>query len=151
MDKENVLTKEEILNESLEDFYKRLFPLGWEFFVDAHKSMNEMELPKAVVYVLEMENNTVKIGMTKDIERRIKQLRGICGVKIKREWHTDTIPRKYAHMVEHLCHDEFKEQRTLGEYFNVAFDEATFAVALYTIIVIEGEKYKAEHGIKRKY
>ena len=139
------------MNEELEDFYKRAFPVGWEGFVEFHRQLKMKEPEKAVVYVLEIENGTVKIGVTKDFERRIRELRCITGTRINHAWCTDKINRKHAYMIEHLCHDEFREQRTLGEYFKVSFDEATFAVALYTVIVIEGEKYKAEHGIKRKY
>ena len=109
------------------------------------------DCPKAYVYVLELNNGTVKIGLTQNIEHRKRTICGTSGLEIKKEWHTDLLDRSAAYKVEKLSHDELQEYRTLGEYFNVPFDDACFTVALYGIIVNEGEKYKAEHGITRKY
>lgn len=129
----------------LKELYKRMFPYCYEPFgelVDEWESI--VPKPKSVVYVLNFSNDTVKIGVTQDIERRKKTLCAMSGLKIKREWNTDLLERGIAYKIEKFSHDELNPQRTQGEFFAVPFDDACFTVALYTIIVCEGERLKYE-------
>ncbi len=130
-------------HETAEEMYKRLFPYCHEPFLEYVKEHQDDEAPKRVVYVLEFSNNTVKIGVTQDIERRKKTLCGASGLEIKREWNTGLLEHKIAYKIESLSHDELKPYRTRGEYFAISFDDACFTVALYGIIVSEGEKIEA--------
>ena len=129
--------------DSLEEALKIWF-INPEPFLECLELSKSIKPPQCVVYVLELKNNTVKIGVTQNIERRKSELQRQSGLEICREWHTDLLDRNIAYKVETLCHDEFKEQRGIGEYFTVPFDDACFTVALYGIIVSEGEKIKAE-------
>lgn len=98
--------------------------------------------PPHVVYVLQMSNTTVKIGVTQDITQRKKTIKGNSGLNILKEWCTDLIPRRIAYKVEALSHKELEGHKTQGEFFDIPFDDACFTVALYTAIVSEGEAYK---------
>ena len=127
------------------EFYKQLFPYCYGSFLDLADEWESIApKPKSVVYVLNFSNDTVKIGVTQDIERRKKTLCGMSGLKIKREWNTDLLERGIAYKIEKFSHDELNPQRTQGEFFAVPFDDACFTVALYTIIVCEGERLKHE-------
>lgn len=98
--------------------------------------------PPCVVYVLQMSNNTVKIGVSQDITQRKKTIKGHSGLNILMQWCTELIPRRIAYKVEALSHKELAEHKTQGEFFDIPFDDACFTVALYTAIVSEGEAYK---------
>ena len=74
------------------------------------------------VYVFLMENMTVKIGIATDIERRIKQVQSSSGMKVKKHFNTKILEN--ALNIEWDVHNYFKNQRLLGEFFNVDFEEA---------------------------
>lgn len=135
--KKGVKMKHETWNE----LHMRLFPYCYESFLDLAEKWKAEEPPQCVVYVLEMSNNTVKIGVTHDFKQRKKTIKGHSGLTITREWSSSEMPRNIAFKVEHLCHDELKEHKTQGEFFNIPFDDACFTVALYGLIVTEGEAY----------
>lgn len=79
---------------------------------------------KACAYVFEMSNCTVKIGASKNIERRIPQIEYKSGFKVVRTYQTCILPRELAFRIESACHEHFKAKRIRGEYFSVPFEEA---------------------------
>jgi len=74
------------------------------------------------LYVIQMSNGSVKIGIASDIERRYSQIKSSCGMKIVKHWESNLLAD--AHLIEQQLHKHFKKHRLNGEYFNVDYDEA---------------------------
>jgi hypothetical protein len=77
-----------------------------------------------VVYVLLMENGTVKIGRSKNFEQRKATISTSSGMVIKKHWHTKKFTRAEASKIETGSHKHFKANRIKGEFFSVDFDKA---------------------------
>ena len=77
-----------------------------------------------VVYVLLMENGTVKIGRSKNFEQRKATISTSSGMIVKKWWRTKKCTRLEAAKIEAGSHKHFKANRIKGEFFNVDFDEA---------------------------
>lgn len=77
-----------------------------------------------VVYVLLMENGTVKIGRSKNFEQRKATISTSSGMIVKKWWRTTKCTRMEAAKIETGSHKHFKANRIKGEFFNVDFDEA---------------------------
>ena len=86
---------------------------------------------KLVVYALEMNNGTVKIGVSKNLLQRMQSISYATGLKILRNYHTDFAPAEIARIIEISCHIKFEYGRVYGEYFNISFDEACNELARY--------------------
>lgn len=79
-------------------------------------------LKNKYLYVLEFTNGTVKIGITKEKEKRMKAISSASGMDITRSYFTEKIDN-----VQHLetaLHRHFKRNRLNGEFFNIDFDTA---------------------------
>lgn len=76
------------------------------------------------VYVLEMSNGTVKIGYTRNIEKRMRNISNGSGLEILNHYKTEFIDSEIAYSIEQKCHAAFEGRRLKGEFFNINFDEA---------------------------
>ena len=75
----------------------------------------------AVVYVLLMSNLTVKIGMTKDLTDRIKQIQAETGLFVLDFDSTKFMPREDAVALEAALKEKFAPYAMGGEFFDVRF------------------------------
>lgn len=78
------------------------------------------------VYFAEFEDGSVKVGISKSPDERIKNLSFAKGVELKRYCYTELIPNASA--LECSIHDDFKGKRIKGEYFKVNYDDLLMAV-----------------------
>ena len=86
------------------------------------------------VYAFEMSDNTVKIGVTRDPDKRVKNVKCAVYLEVKRTHVTGYAPLKFMRKIERRCHEAFDIHRVRGEYFDITFEEA----------VAELEKYAEE-------
>ncbi len=83
-------------------------------------------LKNKYLYVLEFTNGTVKIGITKEKERRMQAISSASGMDITRSYFTGKIDNVQS--LETELHRHFKDSRLNGEFFNISFDEAVTEV-----------------------
>ena len=83
----------------------------------------------AVVYALLMSNFTVKIGMTKDLTDRIKQLKAETKLDTLDFASTPFMPRDDAAALEQYLLDKFSAYSLGGEFFDVRFLSVKAALA----------------------
>ena len=91
------------------------------------KAAGNLEPPKCV-YVLEMSNGWIKIGMTQDFRRRARQIALETGLSVKNWCHTNYLPPEIARDIESACHANFESCRIDGEFYTTSFDSATAEV-----------------------
>ena len=91
------------------------------------------------LYVMK-SGDSCKIGISKDVSRRIKQVQTGCPNKIEDVWVSPDL--EYASECEKILHSYFEYCRSSGEWFSVSFDEACRkakevtgegSVAIYTL------------------
>ena len=78
----------------------------------------------ACVYAFEMSDNTVKIGVTRDVQKRIRSVEASVYLKVMNVYHTDFAPFGFMRFIERACHKVFEKKRVRSEYFAITFDEA---------------------------
>ncbi len=83
-------------------------------------------LKNKYLYVLEFTNGTVKIGITKEKEKRMKAISSASGMNITRSYFTEIIDR--VQDLETELHRHFKDKRLNGEFFSISFEEAVAEV-----------------------
>lgn len=83
-------------------------------------------LKNKYLYVLEFTNGTVKIGITKEKEKRMKAISSASGMDITRSYFTGKINNVQG--LETELHRHFKDKRLNGEFFNIDFDDAVAEV-----------------------
>lgn len=76
------------------------------------------------VYVFEMDNDTVKIGYTKNIRQRMQTISSSSGLAITNGYSTEFVDSEIAYLIEQTCHEIFDDRRVRGEFFKVPFAEA---------------------------
>lgn len=76
------------------------------------------------VYAFEMSDGTVKIGVTKNLEQRIKDVASNFYLDVLRVYHTDYAPRMFMYTIENRCHGRFSDFRVRGEFFAIPFEDA---------------------------
>lgn len=86
--------------------------------------IKDFEPDKKCAYVLQMDNGTVKIGVTQDFDRRIKEIMNGSGMEVIKHFHTNQMNRMDAFNVESRCHKTFADERKRGEFFSIDFDNA---------------------------
>lgn len=74
------------------------------------------------IYIIEAEDGPIKIGMSIQPETRIAKLAVSSGRAILRQFISPAIP-EFA-ILESALHRHFWKSRTIGEWFEVPFDEA---------------------------
>ena len=75
----------------------------------------------AVVYALLMSNLTVKIGMTKDLTDRIKQIKAETKLDVLDFYSSRFLPREDAIILEAALKDKFSVDCLGGEFFDTKF------------------------------
>lgn len=75
----------------------------------------------AVVYILLMSNGSVKIGMTKDLTERIKQLKHEKRLETLDFYTTSFMSRLEALRLEQTLHQKYAEFNLGGEFYNIRF------------------------------
>lgn len=83
-------------------------------------------LKNKYLYVLKFTNGTVKIGITKEKDKRMKAISSASGMDIVKSYFTEKIDR--VQDLETELHRFFNEKRLKGEFFNLDFDEAVAEV-----------------------
>lgn len=83
-------------------------------------------LKNKYLYVLEFSNKTVKIGITKEKEKRMKAISSASGMDITRSYFTEKIDN--VQNLETELHRYFKDKRLNGEFFDIDFDVAVSEV-----------------------
>lgn len=92
---------------------------------EARKKEEDLLRGVTKVYVLQLNNGTIKIGISRNIRKRIQTIQGNSGLKITQYAYTkDPLTSYEARRIEAICHNHFCQKRTIGEFFNAAFDEA---------------------------
>ena len=87
------------------------------------------------VYVLEMNNVTVKIGITSNFFKRKRNIETGSGLTVVRYFNTHYLNEKYARLIESLCHGIFSPYKLEGEFFSVDFEEACKAIDSFVKMV----------------
>lgn len=89
------------------------------------KTLPSYSPPKiACVYAFDMSDNTVKIGVTTNVENRKKSVECAVYLDVLRIHCTDFAPRMFMYTIEGKCHKTFKPFHVRGEYFAIPFDDA---------------------------
>lgn len=95
------------------------------FLAEASKKANDLSRGATKIYVFQLNNGTIKIGISRDINRRIQTIQGNSGLTITQYAITsDPLTSYEARRIEAICHNHFYETRTRGEFFRISFDEA---------------------------
>lgn len=76
------------------------------------------------VYVFLLSNDTVKIGISNNVQRRQASIISHSGLDINKSAWTERMTNAEARAIESECHRHFAPNRTRGEFFNITFDEA---------------------------
>lgn len=92
-------------------------------------------LKNKYLYVLEFTNGTVKIGITKEKERRMKAISSASGMNITRSYFTEEIDN--VQNLETELHRHFKNKRLNGEFFDISFEDAVKEVKKRTKIELK--------------
>lgn len=82
------------------------------------------QLKDAGVYAALMDNNTVKIGQTCDIAKRLSNLQTQYKFKVVEYHYTPLMTREVARAIEKACHEIFSPSKVDGEFFCVEFSAA---------------------------
>lgn len=90
------------------------------------ENTDKPSLKNKYLYVLEFTNKTVKIGITKEKEKRMKAISSASGMNITRKYFTDKIDN--VQNLETELHRHFKENRLNGEFFDIDFESAVAEV-----------------------
>ena len=78
----------------------------------------------ACVYAAEMSDDTTKIGVSTNHDKRIKQIKGQVYLDVKRAHHTAYAPLEFMRVIEARCHATFADRQVRGEFFDISFEEA---------------------------
>ena len=92
----------------------------------ALENVTRPSLKNKYLYVLEFSNGTVKIGITKEKEKRMKAISSASGMDITRSYFTGKIDN--VQNLETELHRHFKDKRLNGEFFDINFNEAVAEV-----------------------
>lgn len=96
------------------------------------KEMSKKKVEQKCVYILEMNNKTVKIGCTKNFKQRMKAISTGSGLNIVNWCYSQNFDSRDAYAFEHMCHEAFQENRIKGEFFDIDFWSAVTELAKYT-------------------
>lgn len=81
---------------------------------------------KKYLYVFKLSDGSVKIGVSKNPEQRIKTLSKQSGKKIATKWYSE--PLENAFKIEKDLHKSFSKHRLEGEYFQIDFNDVLSAI-----------------------
>lgn len=94
------------------------------------------QLKDSAVYVARVDNNTVKIGQSYDVEKRKSSLKSQCKLTLGETYQTSLMPRKVSRAIEKACHTIFSSSKIGGEIFSVDFEMACNVVRAFEKFVI---------------
>ncbi len=106
------------------------------------------------IYALEMNNQTVKIGKTRNFGNRMKTIATSSGLEVIRCYYTEYVHHDTATKIEHACHETFDTFRIKGEFFKITFEEACAELKKYADEIKEANrKFKEETApaIQKEY
>ena len=103
------------------------------------------QLKAACVYVLLLSDNSVKIGHSSKIRRRVAKIKRQTGLTVNDLYFSSYMSREIARLIEWACQEKFSSRCIKGEFFSVSFEEAcaavdAFAKAVDTLANIEPKK-----------
>lgn len=79
------------------------------------------KLPRKHVYIFSLENDTVKIGVSNDVNRRRRKVMNSSGLEIGLWCYTEAFPEEKAFWIESALHRIFTAYRTKGEFFKIPY------------------------------
>lgn len=106
--------------------YKVPHPVDFEKGRDNHTQKHRVKSDDSqkCVYVLGMNNETVKIGVTQDFQQRVRTIISGSGLEVLKSHHSHYMPSSAAFKIESKLHTKFKDHRVKGEFFRISFPEA---------------------------
>lgn len=114
----------------IDNEFKNLIPLldekerGHQRKRSQTKKSSSGTLPNTVVYVFDIGNNICKIGISKRVAERAKEISNQSGRKVLRYRHTKKQTTNVtARAIEQACHKYFNSHRMQGEFFNAGFED----------------------------
>lgn len=81
---------------------------------------------KKCLYVFKLSDDSIKIGVSKNPEQRMKTLSKQSGKKITTKWYSE--PLENAFKIEKDLHKSFSKHRLEGEYFQIDFNDVLSAI-----------------------
>ena len=72
------------------------------------------------IYVLENQDGNIKIGVSKNVDSRVKAIKNQTGYTILNVFSTVECFNPFE--LEKMIHEELKDKKIFGEWFNVKFD-----------------------------
>jgi len=106
------------------DWYRRIaMVLGRdedEVYLPPYEDVSEKSYKESSLYLMQNEWGLYKIGITSNIDQRVKSIAHASGVptKVIKEWKSEELPYE-AYCVEDLLHIWFGHYNTVGEWFNM--------------------------------
>lgn len=97
----------------------------------------EGQLKPACVYVFALENGTVKIGQSSDINRRATEIKRETDLAVVARYRTQLLPREVARLIERALHKIFSSSKIDGEFFSAKFDAVCTAVDAFVMFAEE--------------
>mgnify|MGYP002620267941 CR=1 FL=1 len=76
------------------------------------------------VYIFDMDNDRVKIGVSDNVDRRISEVQNSSGFAVRRHHETGLLSDTDAYYLERDLHIHFAAYRARGEFFKIAFEAA---------------------------
>jgi hypothetical protein len=102
----------------------------YQLVYQASRSPRSPSRAKAKIYVFEFREGLIKIGFSRDVPKRQKQLEALLGIKAKRTYSVRC--RKNPTATEAGIHQALKSCRVgSGEFFDMDFDQAVAFVRDY--------------------
>lgn len=92
--------------------------------IKAKKATQTHDPDKKSVYVFDMGNGTVKIGVSANVKQRATTIENSSGLTITRRCHTEQMPTRLSLQIEENCHKHFAEHRMKGEFFKITYEDA---------------------------
>ena len=105
-------------------------------------------IPRSV-YVILAEDGLVKIGVTKNIYQRVKNIRNYGHGKVVDYFATEKCKNSYS--IEKMIHDGLNEYRISGEWFDIPYKSAVDNVKKIFEIYTDKCKETANDNMKSAY
>ena len=102
-----------------------------------HPRRRAAQLRDSHVYAFLMSDNTVKIGIAGDVEKRMPQIERQYKLTVMNWHYSPLMTRKDALKLEAMCQKIFSPYRTEGEFFSVNFRSACALIDSYSKIIDE--------------
>ena len=127
--------------EKLEDCYFNRQPVNSLPAKNTKSAHCDVQLKPACVYALLMSNDTVKIGYTGNLRRRVTKLENQSGLTVNKMHFTPFTTREVARLIEWVCQKNFSSRKVKGEFFSVDFNKVCAAVDDFFAKVVHACSY----------